>query len=245
MNEIDVKRIIHVQGGYNFRDLGGLPTITGKSVQKGKLFRADELSNLEPKDLDILDGLNVHTVVDFRTQEERSKSIDRLPNSCKREFQLDILSASIDSYVQEIKSGRTDFKQFLIDFYKDLVLGDNAVEQWRKFFEIIETPDNIGTVYHCSAGKDRTGIATAFILEALGVDRQIIMSDYMLSNYFLKLKYASYINENPHYADLFLVQPDYLNSSYEAIESKYSTVENYLTSVLHVDLEQMRKLYVI
>lgn len=245
MTEIDYNRIILVKGGYNFRDLGGLPTTTGETVRKGKLFRTDELSALEPSDLDLLVSLDVKTVVDFRTLQERLKSVDRLPSSCKREYQLDIISASMDSYIQEIKSGRTDFKQFLNDFYKDLVLGDNAVEQLRKFFEIMETPENAGVIYHCTAGKDRTGIATALILEALKVDREIIMSDYLLSNDFLKNKYASYINENPHYADLFLVQPEYLKSSYEAIESKYDNIENYLTRILHVDLDLMRKLYLI
>lgn len=245
INVIDTKRIIKVQGGFNFRDLGGLPTISGKHIAYQKLIRADELSTLEVADLEVLNQIDVRTVVDFRTQQERAQSVDRLPASCNKEYQLDIISANMDSYIQEIKSGRTDFKQFILDFYKDLVLGENAIEQWQKFFAIIENPENIAIIYHCTAGKDRTGLATALILEALQVERDIIISDYLLSNAFLKDKYASYLQQDPHYAELLLVQSSYLESSYQAIESKYGSVESYLKNILLVDLDKIRALYLV
>lgn len=245
MNTIDSTRILQVKGGYNFRDLGGIKTKDGRIIRKNLLFRTDELSNLEPEDLDLLAGLNIQTVIDFRTDQERAKSVDRLPTTCKQEIQLNIVAANMDAFVEEIKAGNTDFKKLLLNFYQDLVLGDNAIKEYSRFFEILQNTDNLSIIYHCTAGKDRTGIATALILEALQVDWKDIEADYMLSNIFLEKKYASYINENPALADLFLVRPEYLQRAIEVIIEKYNSVDNYLKTVLQVDIELMRKLYVV
>lgn len=243
MNTIDKNRVLPVKGGFNFRSLGGLPTRSGKVIVENKLIRADEMSNLLLPDLGLLTKIGVRSVVDFRTQKERAQSIDKLPASCKNEYHFDILSASMDSYIAEIEGAQTDIKQFLTGFYRDLVLGANAIEQWRKFFEILGNTENTAVVYHCTAGKDRTGVATALILEALEVDRSLIMSDFMLSNVLLKGKYDTLIKENPKYEDVFLVQSEYLNDAYDAIEKTYGSVEEYLTNVLYVDLGLMRELY--
>lgn len=243
MDDSNSNRILKVQGGYNFRDLGGLQTQDGTTIKKGLLFRTDELNNLKPADLELLAHLNAQTVVDFRTDQERAKSVDLLPTSCKREIHLNILSANMDAFVAEIQKGTTDLKQLMIDFYKDLVLGQNAIDEFVKFFEIIQQPANNAVIYHCTAGKDRTGIATFLILEALNVAIEDIQSDYLLSNEFLKDKYAVYINQNPKYAALFMVQSAYLNAAMEAIVYKYGTVKNYLTTVLKVDIDLMKKIY--
>lgn len=243
MNKIDSSRILKVEGGYNFRDLGGLITTEGKTIKKSLLFRTDELSALQPDDLALLAGYDVRTVVDFRTNEEREKSVDRIPVTCKNEVHLDILAANMDTFVAEIQKGTTNFKKILIDFYRELVLGQNAIDQFVKFFEILQNPVDTAVIYHCTAGKDRTGIATALILKALAVDWKEIESDYLLSNEFLKNKYASYLAQNPKYADLFLVQSDYLKSAMDAIHEKYGSVEHYLTTVLKVDIDLMKDIY--
>lgn len=245
MNTVDTNRILHVQGGYNFRDLGGLTTTEGKTVKKDLLFRTDELNNLEPADLDLLAKLNVTTIVDFRTDQEREKSVDRVPTTCKNEVHLDILAANMDALLAEIQKGTTDFKKILVDFYRDIVLGQNSIDKLVQFFEILQNPENTAVIYHCTAGKDRTGIATALILEALAVDWSQIESDYLLSNEFLKVKYEAYINQNPKYAELLLVQADYLKSAIDAITEKYNTVQEYLTTVLKVDIDLMKKIYTV
>lgn len=243
MSTIDSSRILQVKGGYNFRDLGGLVTNDGTSVKRNLLFRTDELSNLQAGDLELLESLDVRTIIDFRTEQERAQSKDRIPTTCKREIHLDILSANMDSFVAEIKNGTSDLKKLMVDIYKDLVLGNNAIDQFTHFFELLQDPSNASVIYHCTAGKDRTGVATALILASLDVSRDDIETDYLFSNEFLQLKYTSYIQDNPNYADLFLVQPDYLNAAFTAIEDKYKNVQNYLTKVLKVDIPLMRKIY--
>jgi len=243
MNTIDKNRILNVKGGFNFRDLGGIITKDGNQIVKDALIRTDELSNLLQEDLDLLARLKVQTVVDFRTDQEREAQLDKVPITCKNQIHLDIVSGNMNTYMAEIKKGTADLKKLMFDLYKDLVLDEHAIQQWIHFFSILQDPSNTAIIYHCTAGKDRTGMATVFILEALNVDRKTIEDDYLLSNDFLKDKYSAYIQQNPMFADLFLVQADYLKEAYSAIEQKYDSVQNYLKSVLKVDVDLLRKLY--
>ena len=243
MTTLENSRILPIKGGFNFRDLGGIPTKEGKTIKRDLLFRTDELSNLQPEDLDLLAKLNIQTVVDFRTDFERAQSVDKVPTTCKNQIHLDILAANMDAFMAEIQKGITDFKPLLMNFYKEMVLSDDAIKEYSNFFKVLQNPENTSIIYHCTAGKDRTGIATALILEALNVDWNEIESDYLLSNEFLKKKYEGYISQNPALADVFLVQPDYLKTAFEAITEKYQTIENYLKTILNVDLELMKKIY--
>ncbi|WP_177765635.1 tyrosine-protein phosphatase [Flavobacterium sp. I3-2] len=243
MTTQETSRILPIKGGFNFRDLGGIPTKDGKTIKRNLLFRTDELSNLQPIDLELLAQLNIQTVVDFRTDFERSQSIDKVPTTCKNQIHLDILAANMESFMTEIQKGISDFKPLLMNFYKEMVLSDDAIKEYSAFFKVLENHENSSIIYHCTAGKDRTGVATALILEALNVNWNEIESDYMLSNVFLKTKYQTYISQNPALADVFLVQPTYLKNAFEAINETYQSVENYLKAVLKVDLELMKNIY--
>jgi len=236
-------RILPIKGGFNFRDLGSIPTKDGKEIKENLLFRTDELSQLLPEDLALLAKLNVQTVIDFRTDMERAQSVDKLPTTCKQEIHLDILAANMQTFMNEISNGSTDYKNLLLGFYKELVLSDNAITEYSKFFEIVQNPENNAIIYHCTAGKDRTGVATALILAALNVSWDEIESDYLLSNTFLKKKYEAYITKNPALTAVFLVDSIYLKTAFDAIIDKYQSIENYLTNVLKVDLKLMQQLY--
>lgn len=243
MTALDTSRILPIKGGYNFRDLGGISTKEGKTIKRNLLFRTDELSNLQPEDLDLLANLNIQTIIDFRTDFERAQSIDKVPRTCKNQIHLDILAANMAAFMAEIQKGITDFKPFLMNFYKEMVLSDDAIKEYTAFFKVLENPENSSIIYHCTAGKDRTGVATALILESLNVGWNEIESDYLLSNIFLKTKYETYISQNPALEDVFLVQPAYLKIAFDAINEKYQSVENYLKTVLKVDLELMKRIY--
>lgn len=242
MNVIN-NRVLVIKGGYNFRDLGGLSTKDGKIIKKDLLFRTDELCNLQSEDLDLLARLDVKTIVDFRTDQERAQSIDKVPVTCKKQIHLDILAANMNALMAEFQKEGANYKQLLLNFYTDLVLSENAITEYSKFFDILQNADNTSIIYHCTAGKDRTGVATMLILSALNVDYKQIEDDYLLSNQFLKKKYETYINQNPALADLFLVRAEYLENAINAINVKYDSVQNYLKTVLKVDLDLMRNIY--
>ena len=243
MQHIDAKRILPITGGYNFRDLGSIPTNDNTYIKENLLIRTDELSQLNEDDLNLLAELNVKTIVDFRTEMERSQSIDRVPSTVKNEIHLDIMAANMNSFMEKIQSGNNDYKGLLKHFYTDLITSDNAITEYQTFFNILQNPENTSVIYHCTAGKDRTGIATALILESLNVDRTIIEYDYLLSNQFLESKYAHYIDQNPALADLFLVNKEYLEHAFEVIEKQYYSTSDYLTDILKVDTDLMKKIY--
>ncbi|MBS7334186.1 MAG: tyrosine-protein phosphatase [Weeksellaceae bacterium] len=236
-------RILPIEGGYNFRDLGGIITGNKTIIKSNYLIRTDELSRLNTNDLEFLADLNVKTVVDFRTAEERKSSIDRVPSTCKNEFHLDIMAANMNAFMQKMQSGLTDYKHMMQQFYSDLVLEENAMKEFKEFFSILQIKENCSVIYHCTAGKDRTGIATALILKSLNVDWNTIESDYLLSNQFLEKKYAAYIEQNPSLANIFLVNAEYLQGAFEKIVEKYYSVDDYLTDHLNVDIDLMRKIY--
>lgn len=244
IEDINTTRALPIKGGFNFRDLGGLPTKDGKTIKKGLLIRSDELNNLEASDLDLLSQIGVKTTVDFRTEKECAKSIDRLPMTCKNQFHLPILSANMDSLMAEFKNGTANFKEIMFTIYKDLVVSENSHNEYSKFFEILQNPENNAVIYHCTAGKDRTGIATVLILEALNVDWSIIENDYLLSNHFLEKKYENYISKKPEMASLLMVEPAYLEYAIKNIKEKYTSIEKYLTTILNVDIDLMRSIYV-
>lgn len=236
-------RVLPIVGGYNFRDLGGIKTNDGKEVIQNLLIRTDELSNLENQDLDYLAEINVKSIVDFRTKQEREISVDKVPTTCENEFHLDIMAGNMNDFFLKIKQGNSDYKNILSHFYSDLVTSPNAIESYQHFFEILQNKENCSVVYHCTAGKDRTGIATALILECLNVDRNVIEEDYLLSNHFLQKKYEGYISLKPELEDLFLVKSEYINYAYDMIINKYYSVIDYLTDVLKVDIDVMKKNY--
>ena len=236
-------RILPITGGYNFRDLGGIVTGDQKTIKPNLLIRTDEMSNLTETDLDLLASLNVKTIVDFRTEEERKTSKDKKPSTCEYEFHLDIMAANMNAFLEKIQNGNSDFKTMMNDFYTDLVTSKNGILEYRNFFSILQNPKYNGIVYHCTAGKDRTGIATALILSALKVNWNIIEEDYLLSNNFLAKKYEHYIAEKPSLADIFLVNAEYLQNAFEVIEHKYYSVEDFLVDILHIDLDLMKIIY--
>lgn len=245
MELIHANRILPIDGGYNFRDLGGIVTKDNATIKSNYLIRTDELSRLNEKDLNLLADLKVKSIVDFRTSNERKSSVDKVPLTCENEFHLDIMAANMNSFMDKMQSGEKDYKNMMQQFYTDLVLEENAVKEFKEFFSILQNEENCSIIYHCTAGKDRTGIATALILESLHVDWDIIESDYLLSNQFLEKKYKAYIEQNPSLKDIFLVQKEYLEGAFEQIRKSYYSVEDYLTDKLKVDIDLMKKIYTI
>lgn len=181
-------RWLPLDGGRNFRDLGGYTTADGQQVRWGKMFRTGAMSGLTEQDYRLLDTLNIGTVVDFRTGPERANEPTRWQNP-----QTEILSWD---YVMEMGA--------FADIFRQPGLTPDKVEQamaaqypalleqqqphYQAMFDRLLTKDQ-GLVFNCTAGKDRTGIAAALILTALGVDRQTVVEDFMLSE--------TYYQQNP------------------------------------------------
>lgn len=236
------ERHLPMTGGHNFRDLGGYRTVDGRYVKWGKILRSDDLHKLTPEDLAYLGSLPLVSVVDFRSAGEMAEAPDKIPATATG-YACSINPGNLMSAMGDelMLPGRAD--SLMREMNRLLVTDSAAIAQYVKLFELLQNEADVPLMFHCSAGKDRTGLGAALILSALGVDEETILSDYMLSNTYLAEKYAHYLAESPEMRALFTVDRSYLGTALEQMKKDHGTVENYLRDVLHVDIEKMRQLY--
>ncbi|MCL2706043.1 MAG: tyrosine-protein phosphatase [Spirochaetaceae bacterium] len=238
MNKQQQQRIINLQGTYNFREMGGYETQDGKKTKWSTIYRADELSRLSEEDLEILRSFNIKTIIDFRAFEETEKVPDRKPTTVQKVFNIPIVFGSMEFLIKNIeKTG----EKLMMQINSSAI--EEAQNQFKEFFKIISDSSNLPIVFHCAGGKDRTGIASALFLSSLGVDREIIYKDYLLTAELIQKKYFSLMEKNPKLAPGFTVKREYLGSAFDTMESKYGGVESYLTKQLGVDLQLMKSIY--
>ncbi len=237
------ERLLPMEGGYNFRDLGGLQNKDGKIIKWGKLFRSDDLNNLTNADLNYLSSIPLTTIVDFRSTQEIDMAPDLLPRSVTNDFELSISPGNLMDGNNFITYSSDQVDTLMMQLNVLLVADSLSIAQYKKFFELLQEQKDLPLLYHCSAGKDRTGMATALILFALGVDQTIIMNDYLSSNVYLSGKYSQYVDKYPNLKAFFEVKKEFLKAGIDYVIKEHGSVENYLTQVLNVDLNKMKDIY--
>lgn len=183
-----------IEGLYNFRDTGGMPLHSGGRTRPGVLYRSDALSNLTQVGLDELAKTDIGVIVDFRTAEERRAAPDRVPQS--RPFQTVELSflegAMGDMAKQFMQSGAAPSQEAIaqamssIPTLGDLYIGmlEHGASAFAQVARLIAASNDAApsaVLVHCTAGKDRTGVATALMLDAAGAERSAIIADYAQS----------------------------------------------------------------
>lgn len=247
------ERLVGLEGQPNFRDIGGYETRDGRKVKPGLVYRSGELPRLTGADVETLRRLGIKTVVNFLTPGEiEYRGKDRLPEGV-REINLPITGeiADIpDAAAQLVEARKTgDFRKFPPAFnpqvHKDLVSG-LADKQYSELFEILADPANYPLVYHCSHGVHRTGTATALLLSALNVPWETVREDYLLSNVARAPDVAPRIEQLENLAGtlpmpdderkanaeairaFYILQPDYIDASYDAAVQQYGSLDRYL-----------------
>ena len=174
---VGADRRVGFEGAANFRDLGGYPTRTGGRTRWGLVFRADSLHALTERDLGLYERLGLRVVIDLRSAQEREmfpSPVDSwtVPLVFRRE-QADDERPFLDASTVE------DGERFLAELYVGHL--ELAAERIGEIFTRLASPDNVPAVFHCHAGKDRTGLVAALLLEALGVGRETVLDDYQLT----------------------------------------------------------------
>jgi protein-tyrosine phosphatase len=239
---------LHLASAPNFRDIGGYRTSDGKWVKVGLLYRSDGLDALTDADIAALQGLGVKLVCDLRTDTERTSKPDKeIPGSTNEQINIigaDELTAKItdaitsgDKAAQQELLGDGKAQRLLVDGGRSLVSDANPLAEYKVFFSRIEDPSNLPTVMHCSAGKDRTGWASAAVLTALGVPKSTVMQDYLASNDYLAAKNEKTLAQTGALIDNALlepvlsVKPEYLNASFCEVKDEYKTFDKYLAAV--------------
>lgn len=252
------ERRLGMDGAPNFRDFGGYRTAAGQQVKWGFLFRSGQLSGLSEQDVELLASLELDLVFDFRRIEEQETELSRLPHQPRpRVVSLPIIPGSNSRFFEE--AGEQSDKpgamfEFMLEINRDFA-GPQAATYGRMFSEILAQPDARFLV-HCAAGKDRTGFAAAIILLALGVSRDVVMRDYMLTQKFflpeneldrLRKKYEMEHIEVEAILPMLEVHEDYLSRALATIDEQFGSIEAYLRDALGVgeaEVAELQRRYV-
>lgn len=252
-------RALHLATAPNFRDIGGYRTADGQWVKSGLIFRSDQLNRLNDRDLAAIDALGPSLVVDLRTQSERDREPDRIPPR-GRALILDVAADASGSLGGDIRKAEAAIAagkgaEMLIDANRDFVSRPSARAAYGELLRRLIDGGQEPLIYHCTAGKDRTGWATAMLLALLGVPRETVMADYLRSNTYLqakneatmKLLATSGEGINPAFLEPVLtVRPEYLQSAFDEVDRTYGSMEAYAREGLglsDLDIAILRRKY--
>jgi protein-tyrosine phosphatase len=259
-------RLVNLESGSNFRDMGGYPTQDSRQVKRGLLFRSGSMTGLTDADKTKLNQMGFKSVIDLRSNDE----IALLPNTWA--------TASVPNYVQHFypmaemeaavlrrsaKKGAEGYERIYPHLHSLLK------PQLLCYFDAL-TNEEVPLVVNCTAGQDRTGVAAAIVLRALGVEREVIYQDYLLSPGLRRPRnewgdvdieeaaktndFAAAMLKNRdglrHDSTNPLTMEDgtpFLELSFRAIDSEYGNFEQYLANELGIDsqaLDHLCSIYV-
>jgi len=238
-------RSITLDGASNFRDLGGYTGADGRTVRWRRLYRSDHLGSLTSQDIEALRQLRVARVCDFRGVSERESAPCLIAGAAVHSLPIEPtvvqrLSALLEAGEMPGEAGTVALMQ---QTYRGFV--QNNAERFAALFSHLLASDD-ALVFHCTAGKDRTGFAAALLLSSLGVPRNTVIEDYLLTNVHLKPGGGSSALPAELAAVLFRVQEPFLAAAFEAVEQEYGSLENYLQQALGIgpaERGRLRQLY--
>lgn len=241
-------RVLKLDGVHNFRDYGGYDTADGAAVKRGLLWRSAQHGDASDADLDAIHALGVTTVIDLRGPSERTAK------PCRRheDFAAEVLAHPDETAGLALHTEAADgvvtadeARAAMIRLYDGIAFRPNLVPMLRAYFDVLEKASGPSLV-HCVAGKDRTGWAVAMAQHALGIPRDAIMEDYLLTNTAGNIEAriaagATQIREkhggisDDTIRALMGVDADYLNAAFRAAEERHGDLDRYLEEVLSVD----------
>ncbi len=221
-------RVFRLQGTTNFRDLGGYAGHGGRPLRWRRLFRAAHPGGLTAADQAAVAALGLKRSFDFRGIDERAATPYHLPGVAQHALTIEpTVAQSMQAVVavgEPITAAR--MAEFMRVLYRSLI-NDHA----HRFAELFEQllADDAPAMFHCTAGKDRTGVAAALILLALGVSREVVMQDYLLTNDLYTPPVLPQSTTPPEaLAVMWSVQPSFLHAAFEVVDADHGGIEVYL-----------------
>ena len=252
----------------NFRDLGGLPTKDGRRIVSGKLIRGGALNGASSADIAKLSDM-LELAVDFRTENElREKPDPEIPGV--ELWHLPLMQTITEGVTREKNADEHAFMRYMDDpdgalnymrkTYEHIAKSTFALEQQKKLLQYLLNPRGKGVLWHCAAGKDRTGIFAMIVEEILGVPRDVIIDDYLLTNegnreivkrlvqFFISQSEVDPKKAVPALETMFGAREEYILAFYSTAEQQYGSMDEFLKEALGVDQEmreEFRKIYLI
>ena len=267
------QQFLPVEGIVNARDLGGYEVQGGLRLKTAKLVRAAHLADATDADIAYLESLPVALIVDFRTDMEMKGKADRdIPGSKYVHLPIDVSGSSkiTEEEKNSLASGQkfdvrdivvyaafNEKAQALVEaMYPTLFFNTDCQRQFANFFRLVLETENGAIVYHCSQGKDRTGVASALLLAALDADRETIVADFDATNRVYENDVKEYsqrvIAKGGTEKELAVVKAflgcntENFTKALDAVEEQYGSLENYLKGPIGLsdtDINTLRKRY--
>ena len=255
-----MEHALRTTGIINARQLGGY-MILGKRIKDDRLLRTASLARLLPKDKEILESYyRVGIVCDFRMSIEREQMKDPELSGASNVF-LSIMEAEdfpdADPEMLKIVADPNTDRMVLLknamdmgmlseSLYVDFLLSERGKASYRKFFEcLLELPEDKAILWHCTDGKDRTGVASMLLLAALGADRELILTDYLLTNRFNEKRLSAVkasLEKSPMSPEMKEVAlfgagavfEKYMTNALDALNEKYGSPMGYIAKELRI-----------
>lgn len=245
-------RILPHKSIANLRDVGGYPAMDSKTVRWNRVYRGASLVALTDEDAQGLTTRGLKIVCDLRMASEVADAPDIMPHESVRYVTLPFKQNSDRlTQLRILLFQRQNLADTLRQMYTRVMI-DNNPAVIGNFLQLVAEKDNLPLLVHCSAGKDRTGVVIAVLLRLLGVPEQIVLEDYSLSNlyfdYFLNIS-AKIIKQlgvfrvsEAEVRPLFLADPQTLKITLDYIETKYGSIEQYVTTHAGVTPEMVAQI---
>lgn len=246
-------------GVRNFRDVGGLPTVDGRRVRYGVLYRSGHLAHATAEDAVFLSSLGLHTIFDFRNAADqklegpdvelpgvRNVNLPLSDPADGAEFWKMVRDGDLDQLREILGDGKAADR--MIASYR-MIIKERTAEHSRVLHALAE--DSVPALMHCAAGKDRAGLSVAVTLLALGVEREAILADYLESNakhrrYKVHRSSSSAAAYSPEVMELlsplFDARAEYLSAAFDTIEETWGGVDTYLEQGLKVTPQTRERL---
>jgi protein-tyrosine phosphatase len=232
---MDLPRSIPLEGASNARDLGGYLTRDGARVRFGRVFRSARLSSLTSQDAARLRDEGIGRIVDLRGAAEAAAHPSHLPGASVHPLSIDpSLGPTLRSLAEHGEAGRPAIMDLMRQAYA--AYATTWGHRYAELFDLLLERDAPALLFHCTAGKDRTGFAAALILAALGVDRVTIHEDYLATSRLWRG--AGDVNRDlsPVAAQVLTsVHPDFLNSAFAAMFERHGSLDRYLEERIGLD----------
>jgi protein-tyrosine phosphatase len=247
-----VERFIPIPGSHNLRDMGGYRTEDGRELKWGTLFRSGVMARLSDADRVEFRRLGISVIFDLRANHERARRPTQWHHGQETQYysrDYEMSAGALDEMLRKGSFAPEDATRVVHDAYR--VLPFEQAASYRELLRLL-VAGRVPLLFNCTAGKDRTGIAAALILFAVGVPRQTIEHDYSLTDLALAgltdilladPRYATLAKlPQEQYSPLLKADPDYLAVAFKEIESRHGGLPRYLEAVLGVGLKEIKAL---
>jgi protein-tyrosine phosphatase len=248
------QRHVVLQGAANFRDLGGYTTTDGYHVKWGKVYRSADISKLTAADLAQLKQRKIDYDVDLRGTQEAAQAPDRI-NPGTDYILCPAGSENLNDWMKSISTVKGNGgDSLMVAYYSNTA---PLADRYKPFFDkLLALPANESLVFHCTAGKDRTGIAAALFLYSLGVPYDTIVADYEATNYYRMAENQKAVGPmvkmmhiDPTVANSMMqAKKAYLDATFAAINKQYGSVDNFLKNQVGLDdrkKNELKKKYLV